>query len=81
MNPSGSDHKFSISNRAKSFAHAGRGIVLFLNTAHNAWIQLVILVAVVILGSCLNISRTDWLALIFAAGLVLVSGKRVQFSH
>lgn len=73
MNDSGSDQKFSVSKRAKSFTHACRGLWIFLKTAHNAWIQLVILILVIILGIHFNVTRIEWLALIFAAGLVLVS--------
>jgi diacylglycerol kinase (ATP) len=64
---------FSIIKRAKSFTHAGRGLYIFLKTTHNAWIHAVIFVLVVILGLYFNITQTEWLAVILAAGLVLVS--------
>lgn len=73
MDDQASKQEFSLAKRAKSFAHAGRGIALFLKTAHNAWIQLAILAVVIILGAYLKISRIDWILLVFAAGLVLVA--------
>jgi diacylglycerol kinase len=64
---------FSIVSRAKSFAHAGRGIKIFLKTTHNAWIQIIIFALAVILGFYFSITKTEWLMLVFAGGLVLIS--------
>lgn len=65
--------EFSIIKRAKSFTHAGRGIMLFLKTTHNAWIHLLVLVIAIGLGAYLDITTAEWIALIFAGGLVMVS--------
>jgi diacylglycerol kinase len=64
---------FSLMKRAQSFEHAGRGIVVFLKTTHNAWIHLVVGAIAVCLGFHFNISSTEWLAIVFAIGFVLVS--------
>jgi diacylglycerol kinase (ATP) len=65
--------EFSFVRRAKSFAHAGRGVMLFLRTTHNAWLHLVVFALAICLGFYFRISHIDWLALLLAAGLVLVS--------
>src|SRR6516165_6276755 len=62
---------FSLVKRGKSFAHAGRGILVFAKTTHNAWLHAVILLGAVVLGFCLGISQIEWLFIILAAGLVL----------
>jgi diacylglycerol kinase (ATP) len=62
---------FSVVRRAKSFAHAGRGIVIFAKTTHNAWLHAAILLGAVALGFYFGISRTEWLFVVLAAGLVL----------
>lgn len=65
--------EFSIVKRAKSFVHAGRGIWVFLKTTHNAWIQITLFILAVFLGFCFNITHIEWILLVFAGGLVLVS--------
>lgn len=67
--------KFSINDRIKSFKHALNGIQFFIRFEHNAWIHLFALVFVVVLSICLNISKMEWVAIVFAIGLVfLVEG-------
>jgi diacylglycerol kinase (ATP) len=65
--------EFSLVKRAKSFTHAGRGMYVFIKTTHNAWIHLVILAVGVCLGYYFGITKTEWMFLILAAGLVLVT--------
>ena len=65
--------RFSIVKRAKSFAHAGRGIWIFFKTTHNAWIHILIFVLVIMLGIYVKISHVEWMILVLAAGLVLVT--------
>ncbi len=67
------EHEFSFMKRAKSFAHAGRGILVLLKTTPNAWIHITALVAVVALGFYYHITTIEWIALVFACGFVLVS--------
>ncbi|MDE1966762.1 MAG: diacylglycerol kinase [Patescibacteria group bacterium] len=61
---------FSIEKRVKSFAHAGRGISVFMRSTHNAWIHAAILAAVVALGIYFDITELEWLMIVLAAGLV-----------
>ncbi len=65
--------EFSLVKRAKSFTHAGRGLFVFLKTTHNAWIHLVLALVAVLLGVTFSITTTEWLFVILAAGLVLVT--------
>lgn len=65
--------EFSIIKRAQSFAHAGRGVCVFLKSTHNAWIHVGVFIAVIVAGVFLGISRFDWIALMLASGLVFVA--------
>ncbi len=65
--------EFSLIKRAKSFTYAGRGIYVFIKTTHNAWIHLFILAVAVILGFYLGITKIEWMFLVLAGGLVLVT--------
>lgn len=61
---------FSLVKRGKSFAYAGRGILIFVKTTHNAWLHGAILLGAVALGLYFGINRIEWLFVILAAGLV-----------
>jgi diacylglycerol kinase len=65
--------KFSFYERLKSFRNAFSGFESLLIYEHNARIHLVIFVTVVTAGIFLRISSSDWIAIIFAAGLVFIS--------
>lgn len=65
--------QFSIIARAKSFTHAWRGIKLFIKTTHNAWFHIASGVIVVLCGFYIHLSQFEWVALIFAIGLVIVA--------
>lgn len=65
--------EFSLIKRAKSFTHAGRGIWVFLKTTHNAWIHIVVLLGVVVLGFLFDITHIEWMMLVFAGGFVLAA--------
>jgi len=73
MDPNNEEKKFSIVRRAKSFSHAGRGIWILIKTTHNSWLQLGLLVVALLAGLYFHISKTDWLFIIFASGLVLAA--------
>ena len=62
-----------FTKRAKSFVHAGRGVWIFLKGTHNSWIHMTIFVIAVIAGFYFNISRIEWMMLIFASGLVFMA--------
>lgn len=64
---------FSVVKRGKSFAHAWRGIGIFLRTTHNAWIQIAILIIAIAAGIYFQITGTDWMMIVVAAGLVLTT--------
>ena len=68
-----SKREFSIIKRARSFVHAGRGILLFLKTTHNAWIHLIITGIVIMLGFYFSISSVEWILLVFVIGFVFVA--------
>lgn len=65
--------EFSMIKRAKSFAHAWRGLSVFLETTHNAWIHLIILFAAIALGLYVHINQIEWMMLALAGGLVLTA--------
>ncbi len=63
-------HRFSIIERFKSFGFAFRGIVLTIQSQHNAWIHLVVTAAVALAGWYCELPARDWLWLITAITLV-----------
>ena len=63
-------HPFSILERIRSFRFAIRGVVLTVQSQHNAWIHLVVSIAVIALGGYVGLQRDDWLWLITAMTLV-----------
>ena len=71
--PIDTKEEFSFINRAKSFANAGKGVVVFLKTTPNAWIQLLIFLVAVALGFYFRITATEWMFLVIAAGMVLAA--------
>ena len=64
---------FSIKARLASFKYAWRGVTLFVRQEHNAWIHCAMTVLVIIAGLLFHISTTEWIAVIFAIGLVLTA--------
>ena len=65
--------EFSLLKRAKSFSHAGRGLLIFVKSTHNAWIHLFALIVVVLMGIYFCITTTEWMMLVFACGFVLTA--------
>lgn len=62
--------KFSIVKRLKSFTYAFAGLKVLFKEEHNAWIHLFATVCVVTAGILLEISPLEWVAVVFAIGLV-----------
>ncbi len=62
-----------IRKRLKSFVFAAQGIKFFFVTQPHAKVHLVLALLAVGSGWVLEISRTDWLAVVLAIGLVLVA--------
>jgi diacylglycerol kinase len=66
-------NKFSIVERMRSFRYAFRGMASLVRYEHNARIHLAILLMVILAGFLLKISLSDWMAILFVSGLVVVS--------
>ena len=62
-----------IFNRIKSVKYAFNGFWLLVSTEHSIIAQMVIAIAITILGFIMNISSTEWLFQILAIGLILVA--------
>ena len=66
-------NRFSLVARAKSFAHAFRGLRILLKSTHNSWIYIFFTIIAIGLGFFLKISNIEWILLIFATGLVFIT--------
>lgn len=64
------EEKFSIAKRLKSFTYAFNGLRVLIKEEHNAWIHLFATVCVVAAGILFKISLMEWVAVVFAIGLV-----------
>lgn len=64
---------FRLSERARSFRHAIRGIGLVVRSQHNAWIHAVATVGVVAVGIWIGLAVWEWCALVLSIGLVWVA--------
>lgn len=64
------NQKFSIINRLLSFKHAFNGLSILIKEEHNARIHLVASICVIIACLVFKISLYEWIAIIFAVGLV-----------
>ncbi len=65
--------RFSVVARAKSFAHAWRGLGIMIRTQQNAWIHIVAGLLALWFGYMFMISLTEWALVIFAIGLVITA--------
>lgn len=65
--------EFSLLKRAQSFVHAGRGLLIFIKTTHNAWVEILGSVIAFGLGFYFNITKVEWLFIVFAVGFVLAA--------
>ncbi len=64
---------FSLSERARSFRHAFRGLATVIATQHNAWIHLLATVCAIALGFFLGLSRMEWCVIVLAIALVWIT--------
>lgn len=62
-----------LKKRINSFRYAGKGVLFFIKTQPNARIHLVAAVIVVSLGRVFEISLHEWIGIVWAIGLVLVT--------
>ena len=65
--------RFSVIKRIKSSNHAFRGFLIVIRTTHNFILQIFIGILAIILGISLKISITEWMILVFAIGIVLLT--------
>ncbi len=63
--------RFSIKDRIRSFKYALRGILFMMSGEHNFYIHMAAALLVIVAGFWLQVSRTDWLWLVLAIGLVM----------
>lgn len=57
---------FNIQDRARSFAHAFRGIRTMLVSQHNAWIHAGVTLLVCVAALATGVSRLEWCLLLLA---------------
>lgn len=67
------DRAFKFTGRIRSFKHAFAGLWVMLKTQQNAWIHSIATLAVVIAGSFLTLSGTEWCMIILAIIAVWMS--------
>lgn len=65
--------RFSLTDRARSFKYAGRGIARLISHEHNAWIHCFVAVCVVVAGLWLGLSTLEWAAVVLCIGAVLAA--------
>lgn len=63
--------RFSIRKRLQSFVYAFNGIKILISEEHNARIHLLAATAAIAAGFYFGISPTEWIAIVFAIGLVI----------
>lgn len=64
---------FSFRSRVDSFKFALNGLFLFFKEEHNSWIHLFLAVLTAFFGMAFKLSMSEWVAVIFAIGFVLVT--------
>ena len=65
--------RFSIKARIKSIKTAFNGIMIVAKEEHNAWLHIIVTLAIIIIASRLNITVIEGSLLICAIGLVWTS--------
>lgn len=65
--------RFSIVARLKSTTHAWRGLGIFIRSTHNSWVHIFFSLLAIYLGFILKISSTEWIAVVFVIGLVVIT--------
>lgn len=64
---------FTLRKRLKSFKYAFHGIYLLIRYEHNAWIHSFAATCVIIAGCYFGLTKTEWIAVTLAIGLVLAA--------
>ena len=65
--------RFSLIARLRSTTHAWRGLVIFIKSTHNSWVHLFFAALAIFLGFILKISNIEWVLIILAIGLVIIT--------
>lgn len=65
------DEKFSIKKRIHSFKHAWNGLRILIKEEHNARVHIFAAIIIIISGLLLKISNSEWIAIVFAIGIVI----------
>ncbi|MEM9545885.1 MAG: diacylglycerol kinase family protein [Bacteroidota bacterium] len=65
--------KFSIFDRILSFKFAIKGVILLFKNEHNAWIHGMAMLLAVAAGFYFNISKMEWVAVVFCIGAVFTA--------
>ena len=68
-----SQEDFSFRARVRSFRFALEGIAAFFQSEHNAWLHFMATIAVFTLATLVGVTKTEWLALVFAIAFVWVA--------
>lgn len=63
--------RFSINKRLKSFGYAFNGLKILVKEEHNSRIHIVAAICVLIAGFIFKLSALEWIAIVFAIGLVI----------
>ncbi len=63
--------KFSIRKRLNSFKYAFNGLRVLIKEEHNARIHLLASICAIMAGLFFRISSSEWIAIVFAIGLVI----------
>lgn len=64
---------FTLRKRLRSFRYAFHGIFLLVSQEANAWIHCFAAVCVIAAGFFFGISTMEWVAVVFAIGMVLAA--------
>ncbi len=65
--------EFTLVQRARSLSNAVKGLLLFVKTTPNVWIQGGICICVFVAGVYFSITQIEWMFIILASGLVFAS--------
>lgn len=64
---------FTFRKRMAGFKYAFRGIAYLFRNEHNAWLHGLAVVCVTVAGFLLDISATEWVAIVLVCGCVLAA--------
>ena len=61
-----------MKERVQSFAPAFNGIKLLFKNEHNAWVHLFFMLAIIVLGTIVQLNSVEWLFIALAVSLVFL---------